>query len=51
MRTETTVNDSYDFGIGHQVNERLLDAQLEACASRPMPPRSPGLSCPAKPPL
>src|SRR5205823_15061313 len=43
-------NDTYDFGvgrlltegnwdalleIGHQVNERLLDAQLEACACAP----------------
>jgi len=50
LRTETTVNDSRDFGtgrlltdanwralleIGHQVNERLLDAQLEACACAP----------------
>jgi len=50
LRTETTVNDSYDFGvgrllteanfqallqIGHDVNERLLDAQLEACACAP----------------
>jgi hypothetical protein len=50
LRTETTVNDTRDFGvgrlltkanwdqllqIGHQVNERLLDAQLEACACAP----------------
>ena len=50
LRTETTVNDSRDFGIGrlltdcnwqalleigHQVNERLLDAQLQACACAP----------------
>jgi hypothetical protein len=50
LRTETTVNDTYDFGvgrlltkanwdalvrIGHQVNERLLDAQLQACACAP----------------
>lgn len=50
LRTETTVNDTYDFGvgrllttanwqalvhIGHQVNERLLDAQLQACACTP----------------
>ena len=50
LRTETTVNDSRDFGvgrllnkanwdqllqIGHDVNERLLDAQLEACACAP----------------
>ncbi len=49
LRTETTVN-TYDFGvgrplternwqallqIGHQVNERLLDAQLETCACAP----------------
>ena len=50
LRTETTVNDTRDFGvgrllnkanwdqllqIGHDVNERLLDAQLEACACAP----------------
>jgi hypothetical protein len=50
LRTETTVNDSRDFGIGRlvnranwealvrigeQTNERLLDAQLEACACAP----------------
>lgn len=50
LRTETTVNDTYDFGVGrlltqanwaalvdvgHQVNERLLDAQLQACACAP----------------
>ena len=50
LRTETTVNDSYDFGIGrlltkanwdalvrvgHDINERLLDAQLQACACAP----------------
>ena len=50
LRTETTINDSYDFGvgrlvteanwralvrIGHQINERLLDAQLEASACAP----------------
>jgi hypothetical protein len=50
LRTETTVNDSRDFGvgrllsqqnwqalveIGQQVNERLLDAQLQACACAP----------------
>jgi hypothetical protein len=50
LRTETTVNDSYDFGvgrrvtqqnfealleIGHQTNERLLGAQLEACQCAP----------------
>jgi len=50
LRTETTVNDSYDFGvgrllteanwqallaIGHQANERLLEAQLAACACAP----------------
>jgi hypothetical protein len=49
-RTETTVNDTYDFGIGrpltaenwdalvrvgHNVNQRLLDAQLQACACAP----------------
>lgn len=50
LRTETTINDTYDFGIGrlvtadnwqalvqigHQINERLLSAQLEACACAP----------------
>jgi hypothetical protein len=50
LRTETTINDIYDFGIGrlltpanwralvaigHQINERLLDAQLQACACAP----------------
>jgi len=50
LRTETTVNDTYDFGIGrlvtaanwqaliaigHDVNQRLLDAQLAACACAP----------------
>ena len=50
LRTETTVNDTYDFGIGrlvtpanwqalvaigHDVNERLLNAQLAACACAP----------------
>ena len=50
LRTETTINDSYDFGIGrlvtadnwqalvrigHEINERLLNAQLEACACAP----------------
>jgi hypothetical protein len=50
LRTETTVNDTYDFGIGrlltsenwdalvrvgHDINERLLDAQLQACACAP----------------
>ncbi len=50
LRTETTVNDTYDFGIGrlvtpanwqalvaigHDINQRLLDAQLAACACAP----------------
>jgi hypothetical protein len=50
LRTETTVNDTRDFGIGrlltsenwdallrvgHDINERLLDAQLRACACAP----------------
>ena len=50
LRTETTVNDTRDFGIGrlltvenwdalarigHEVNERLLDAQLQACQCAP----------------
>jgi hypothetical protein len=50
LRTETTVNDTRDFGIGrrltqenwdalvaigHQVNQRFLDHQLEACHCAP----------------
>jgi len=50
LRTETTINDSYDFqigrrvtkdnwrallGIGQQTNQRLLEAQLQACACAP----------------
>ena len=50
LRTETTVNDTRDFGIGrrvtsenwdallqigHQINQRLLTAQLEACSCAP----------------
>jgi hypothetical protein len=50
LRTETTVNDTRDFGIGrlltdanwdalrqigHQTNQRLLDAQLDACQCAP----------------
>jgi hypothetical protein len=50
LRTETTVNDTHDFaigrlltdhnwnaliGIGHQINQRLLDHQLEACQCAP----------------
>jgi hypothetical protein len=50
LRTETTVNDTRDFGIGrlltqdnwnalldlgHHTNQRLLDAQLQACACAP----------------
>jgi hypothetical protein len=52
LRTETTVNDPYDFGIkrtltaetwqqlrqlGDQTNDRLLDAQLQACSCAPDP--------------
>jgi hypothetical protein len=52
LRTETTVNDPYDFGIGRlltpenwrallligeQTNKRLLDAQLAACQCAPDP--------------
>jgi len=52
LRTETTVNDPYDFGInrtltaatwqqlrtiGDQVNDRLLDAQLQARSCAPDP--------------
>jgi hypothetical protein len=71
LRTETTVNDTRDFGvgrlltdanwdaligIGHQINQRLLDHQLDACACAPdattlervvLPSRSPdGLPAP-----
>jgi hypothetical protein len=50
LRTETTVNDTRDFGIGrrltqenwdsllaigHQINQRFLDHQLEACQCAP----------------
>jgi hypothetical protein len=50
LRTETTVNDTRDFGvgrlltdanwdalldIGHQINQRLLDHQLDACHCAP----------------
>jgi hypothetical protein len=50
LRTETTINDSYDFGvgrllteaswralvaIGHEINERLLESQLAASACAP----------------
>lgn len=50
LRTETTINDTRDFGvgrlltqanwealcqIGHKTNERLLQAQLEACECAP----------------
>lgn len=50
LRTETTVNDTHDFGIGrrltpanwqalvqigHEINQRLLDHQLEACQCAP----------------
>jgi hypothetical protein len=52
LRTETTVNDPYDFAInrtltadtwqqlraiGQDVNDRLLDAQLKACSCAPDP--------------
>jgi len=52
LRTETTVNDPYDFGIlrtlsaqtwqqlrqiGNQVNDRLLQSQLQACQCAPDP--------------
>jgi len=52
LRTETTVNDPYDFGIlrtlsaetfkqlrqiGDQVNQRLLESELEACSCAPDP--------------
>jgi len=52
LRTETTVNDPYDFGVGRllsrenwsallavgeQTNQRLLDAQLQACQCAPDP--------------
>ena len=50
LRTETTINDTHDFGIerlltdenwnaliniGHEINQRLLDHQLDACACAP----------------
>ena len=50
LRTETTVNDTRDFGvgrlltdanwqaliqIGHDINQRLLNHQLDACACAP----------------
>jgi hypothetical protein len=50
LRTETTINDTRDFGIGrrltqqnwdaligigHDINQRLLDHQLDACACAP----------------
>jgi hypothetical protein len=52
LRTETTVNDPYDFGVnrtlsadtwtallglGHDINTRLLTAQLDACQCAPDP--------------
>jgi len=52
LRTETTVNDPYDFGVGrllnaenwqalttlgHDVNERLLSAEIKACDCAPDP--------------
>ncbi|MDQ6774839.1 MAG: hypothetical protein M3071_01165 [Actinomycetota bacterium] len=52
LRTETTVNDPYDFAIkrtltaetwrqlrsiGDDINDRLLDAQLQACSCAPDP--------------
>jgi DNA-binding PadR family transcriptional regulator len=52
LRTETTVNDPNDFGVGrtlnaanwnalttlgHDINERLLQAQLKACSCAPDP--------------
>ena len=50
LRTETTINDTHDFGIkrrvtpenwdaltaiGHQINDRLLQSQLDACQCAP----------------
>jgi hypothetical protein len=52
LRTETTVNDPYDFGVkrtlsadtwtallalGHDINARLISAQLQACQCAPDP--------------
>jgi hypothetical protein len=52
LRTETTVNDPYDFGVnrtlsadtwtallalGHDINTRLLSSQLQACQCAPDP--------------
>jgi hypothetical protein len=71
LRTETTVNDTRDFGvgrlltdanwqalieIGHQINRRLLDHQLDACHCAPdatllervvLPSTTDGLPAPA----
>lgn len=52
LRTETTVNDPYDFGVGrlltaanwqalitlgHDINQRLLSAEIQACDCAPDP--------------
>ncbi|MGZ6670199.1 MAG: hypothetical protein ACXVH3_36690 [Solirubrobacteraceae bacterium] len=52
LRTETTVNDPYDFGVGrsltatnwqalitlgHDINQRLLSAEMKACDCAPDP--------------
>jgi hypothetical protein len=63
LRTETTVNDPYDFGvgrlltsenwqallsIGEQTNQRLLDAQLQACQCAPDPAALEAIVLPSK---
>jgi hypothetical protein len=63
LRTETTVNDPYDFGvgrlltaenwhalikIGEQTNQRLLDAQLQACQCAPDPAALQAIVLPSK---
>ncbi|MCA1698498.1 MAG: hypothetical protein LC790_06160, partial [Actinobacteria bacterium] len=65
LRTETTVNDPYDFGvgrlltaenwqallaIGEQTNQRLLDAQLQACDCAPDPTALEAIVLPSKTP-
>jgi hypothetical protein len=65
LRTETTVNDSYDFGIGRrvtqanwaallgigeQVNERLLAAQIDVCPCAPAPETLERVVLPARDP-
>jgi hypothetical protein len=63
LRTETTVNDPYDFGVnrtlsadtwdallrqGHDTNARLMTAQLDACACAPDPTALQAIVLPSK---